>query len=92
MLIKLTYTMQFGLPEGRTDLLSLRGHALLMLPELHSTYDPSLILSLDSCLLFYLTSTDCHFPLAHSTHERTVSADRPQMWRSRRFQVTNDSC
>jgi hypothetical protein len=49
MLIKLTYTMQFGLPEGRTDSLSLRGHTVLMLPELHSMYNPSLIMSLAAC-------------------------------------------
>ena len=63
-----------------------------MLPQPHSTYDPSLILSQDSCLLLYLTSTGYHFPLAHSTYVRTLSADRPQMWYSRRFKVTNDSC
>jgi hypothetical protein len=81
--------MQSGLPEGTTESLSLGGHAVLMLPQLHSTYDPSLILSLDIC---FLTSTGCHFPLAYSTCGRTLSADSPQMWRSRRFEVTNDSC
>jgi hypothetical protein len=80
MLMKLTHTMQFGLPEGRADSLSVRDHAVLMLPQFDSIYEPSLILSLDICFLFYLTSAGCHFPSTDSTYERTLSADRPQMW------------